>query len=127
MCIRDRDGTYKIFPNAAQPNVRVMYPKYFPGGAEYGDGQYVPASSTFQMGFAIHKMGKDADMDTYDPAGSTRLYPTDKNYELLTKEVTSFAFPTLTGIALKAGERLRFVIDCAGTDGVEDWLVARCV
>ena len=122
--IAPTDGTYKIFPNAAQPNVRVMYPKYFPGGAEYGDGQYVPASSTFQMGFAIHKMGKDADMDTYDPAGSTRLYPTDKNYELLTKEVTSFAFPTLTGIALKAGERLRFVIDCAGTDGVEDWLVA---
>lgn len=119
-----KDGNYKIYPNSALSVVRLMYPKYFPGGSDYNDGHDVPASSTLKLGFAIHKMAGDADLDTFDPAGETKLWPTDKEYEYLTKDNQSFAFPTLENVPLKAGEKLRFIVDRTGTEGIADWLVS---
>lgn len=122
-----RDGVYKIAPSSVMPNIRVMYPEYFPGGSNYNDGMYVPPSSTLKLGFAIHKMSEDADMDTYNPSGSTKIYPTDADYLYITKDSISLEFPTLNRLELKAGERIRFILDCTGTEGIEDWLVSACM
>ena len=122
-----KDGRYNISGDDKQPNIKVMYPQYFPGGSDYNEGQYVPAASTFKIGFAIHKMSNDcmvSDSVTYDPTASTRIWPTGKNYEYLTKDTLSFAFPTLSNIELKEGERLRFIFDAGECSGVEDWLLS---
>lgn len=134
--IAPKDGTYKIYPSDTLGEIRVMYPKYFPGGEEYNDGQYLPQGSTYKLGFAIHKMAAptvnpdtgeieyNPDMDTYDPAGATKLWPAEGNYQYLTEETTSFTFPTIDEIELKAGERLRFILDARESDGIEDWMLA---
>lgn len=121
--IAPEDGTYKIFPNAAQKQVRVMYPQYFPGGDKY-DADYFPAGSTYKLGFAIHKMSEGTDMDTWDSAGSTKIWPPDASFRYLTTDATSFDFPTISSVELKEGDRLRFILDCTGTQGIEDWLIA---
>ena len=122
--IAPKDGTYKVFPNSAHTQIRVMYPKYFPGGAEYNDGQYVPKSSVLKLGFAIHKMSETADGDTFVPSGATKIYPQNGDFAYLTKDSISMEFPTINDIQLKKGERLRFVLDCTGTSGIEDWLLS---
>lgn len=110
--IAPKDGVYKVYGNS---DIKVMYPQYF------------PVSGNLRLGFAIHKMAADADMNTFDPAGSTRIWPADKNYEYLTNETLSFAFPTLEEVELKAGERLRFILDARETEGVDDWLASAAV
>ena len=119
-----KDGKYTLAPAEGADTFRPMHPKYFPGGEEYNDGQYVSPDSTVRYGFAIHRMAKDADMDTYVPSGETKLWPADADYAYITKDNVSVDFPTLTDVELKQGERIRFIVDFRGTSGLENWLMA---
>ena len=116
-----QDGIYKISPDFTSYYTSLV------SVMNIGEASGRPSGEFLQLGFSIHKMpaGSSTGVGSYTPSGSTKIWPANTDYEYLTRERTQFEMPTITGIALNAGDTLRFMLDSTGSTMPNHLLAAR--